>query len=58
MLKLYDESLNKIQNKIGKNYIWVSIDEITDSYGRNVANFIIGGLNENQSTQYTSIQGL
>ena len=45
-LLLIDKTSNGIRNKIGKNYIWVSINKTTDSCGGKVANFIIRELNE------------
>lgn len=46
--KLYERVLNEIREKIGDNYVWVSIDETTDSCGRYLAHVIVGILDENQ----------
>lgn len=43
---LHDESLEKMRAKAKDKYIWVSIDETTDSEGRFVTNFIFGILDD------------
>lgn len=42
--KVYEEVLNKIRERIGDSYIWLSIDETTDAAGRMVANVVVGAL--------------
>ncbi|CAH0552912.1 unnamed protein product [Brassicogethes aeneus] len=51
--KVYLETVKKIQREIGDNYIWVAIDETTDSAGRYVANVIVGSLMDKPSPAYT-----
>lgn len=36
--------MDRIRKTIGKSYVWVSVDETTDSMGRYVANLIVGVL--------------
>jgi len=36
----YEDTINKIRNSVGKNKIWVSIDETSDVDGRFVANVV------------------
>jgi hypothetical protein len=36
----YDDTINKIRNSVGKNKIWVSIDETSDIDGRFVTNVV------------------
>jgi hypothetical protein len=36
----YDDTINKIRNSVGKNKIWVSVDETSDVDGRFVANVL------------------
>jgi hypothetical protein len=40
----YEDTINKIRNNVGKNKIWVSIDETSDVDGRFVANVIVDTL--------------
>ena len=40
----YEDTVNKIRNSVGKNKIWVSIDETSDVDGRFVANVVVGTL--------------
>jgi len=42
-----DDTINKIRNSVGKNKIWVSIDETSDVDGRFVAN-VVGTLKHEQ----------
>lgn len=51
MPRLYDETLQKIREKVADNYVWVSIDETTDCCGRYMAHVIIGILDDNQSQE-------
>ena len=37
----YEDTINKIRNSVGKNKIWVSIDETSDVDGRFVANVVV-----------------
>jgi len=39
----YEDTINKVRNSVGKNKIWVSIDENSDVDGRFVAN-VVGNL--------------
>jgi len=43
----YEDTINKIRNSVGKNKIWVSIDETIDVDGRFVAN-VVGTLKHEQ----------
>jgi len=38
----YEVTINKMRNSVGKNKIWVSIDEASDVDGRFVANVVVG----------------
>jgi hypothetical protein len=38
----YDDTINKIRNRVGNNKIWVSIDETSDVDGRFVTNVVVG----------------
>jgi hypothetical protein len=44
----YEDTINKIRNGVGKNKIWVSIDETSDVDGRFVANVVVGTLKYEQ----------
>jgi hypothetical protein len=44
----YEDTINKIRNIVGKDKIWVSIDEISDVDGRFVANVVVGTLKHEQ----------
>jgi hypothetical protein len=41
---LYEEVLHGIREKIGSNYVYISVDETTDARGNYVANLIAGAL--------------
>lgn len=41
---LYNECLDKLRKKAADNYIWITLDETTDSEQRYVVNFIFGVL--------------
>ena len=41
----YDTTMNRIRENIADRKIWVSIDEATDTTGRQIANVIVGVLN-------------
>ena len=41
---LYDSTLESIRSDIGENYVWISVDETSDSCRRYVANFVVGKL--------------
>jgi hypothetical protein len=43
----YEDTINKIRNSVGKNQIWVTIDETSDVDGRFVAN-VVGTLKHEQ----------
>lgn len=42
--KHYISSLNRIREVVGDNKIWISVDECTDTTGRQIANAIVGTL--------------
>jgi hypothetical protein len=44
-----EDKINKIRNSVGKNKIWVSIDETSHVDGRFVANVVVGTLKQEQS---------
>jgi hypothetical protein len=44
----YEDTINKIRNIVGKNKIWVSIDETSDIDDRFVANVVVGTLKHEQ----------
>lgn len=45
--EIYNETMDKIREKISNKKIWVSIDETTNAEGRFIANVIVGTLDEN-----------
>lgn len=47
----YNAALQTIRTDIGKNYVWISVDETTDVQGRQIANLIVGKLCENENTK-------
>lgn len=47
--KIYNECMNKMKGIAANKYLWVSIDETTDSEERYVANFIFGVLGVDRS---------
>lgn len=47
----YINIFEKIKNQIGNHYIWLTVDETTDSCGRYVANLLVGILNDDQPSQ-------
>jgi hypothetical protein len=44
--KVYDEKMNKIRSELKNEYIYVSVDETTDDFGRQIANVIVGALRD------------
>ena len=42
---VYQETIQKIKEKVGNNNLWFAVDETTDCCGRYVTNLIIGILN-------------
>jgi hypothetical protein len=44
----YDDTINKIRNRVENNKIWVSIDETSDVDGRFVTNVVVGTLKHEQ----------
>jgi len=44
----YEHTINKIRNSVGKNKIWVSIDETSDVDGRLAADVVVGILKHEQ----------
>lgn len=49
--KVYSETVQHIRSEIGENFIWISVDETTDSTGRHIANFIVGKMSKDSPTQ-------
>ena len=49
--KCYENVMNCIRSEIADNYVWISVDETTDSLGRQVANLIVGKLCEAEETK-------
>lgn len=47
----YDSAIQVIRSDIGDNFIWISVDETTDSMGRQVANLIVGKLCDKNTTK-------
>ena len=52
LTKIYHRSISEIKSKLINQKICVSIDETTDSTGRNIANVIVGPLNKEPSDCY------
>jgi hypothetical protein len=48
LLLCYEDTINKIGNSVGKNKIWVAIDETSDVDGGFVANVVVGTLKHEQ----------
>ena len=44
--------VNKIRNSVGKNKIWVSIDETSDVEGRFLTNVVVGTLKHEQPGEF------
>jgi hypothetical protein len=44
----YEDTTNKIRNSVGKNKIWVSMDDTSDVDGRFVANVVVGAVKHEQ----------
>ena len=44
----YEDTVNKIRNSVGKNKIWVSIDETSDVDGRFLTNVVVGTFKHEQ----------
>lgn len=42
--QLYKETIDKIRALIGKNLVYIIVDETTDARGRAIANLIIGNM--------------
>ncbi|KAI1703573.1 hypothetical protein DdX_01128 [Ditylenchus destructor] len=38
----YEETMERIKQDIGESFVWVSVDETTDTLGRFVANLLVG----------------
>lgn len=47
----YDSAIQAIRSDIGDNFVWISVDETTDSMGRQVANLIVGKLCDENTTK-------
>jgi hypothetical protein len=43
--EIYNSCIETIRNKLQNQFIWVSIDETMDAFGRKVANVVVGSLN-------------
>lgn len=50
--RLYEERMEEIRTMVKNKYIWISVDETTDSVGRYIANLIVGVLDGNASPCY------
>ena len=48
---VYQETIQKIKEKVGNNNLWFAVDETTDCCGRYVTNLIIGILNNETPTK-------
>lgn len=48
--RCYGTVISKIQEKLENQFVWLSIDESTDSAGRFIANIIVGALSKEQQT--------
>jgi hypothetical protein len=48
LASFYEDKINKIRNSIGKNKMWVCIDETSDVDSRFVANVVVGILKQEQ----------
>lgn len=44
--KVYTDTMQKIRERIGDNFVWISVDETTDKTGRSIANFIVGKMSD------------
>lgn len=40
--KIYTATMDELRSDIGENYIWLAVDETTDSCGRYIANAVVG----------------
>lgn len=49
--KCHEDSLNKIRADLSNDYIWISVDETTDTIGRYIANLIVGKMSEYEPTK-------
>lgn len=50
---LYEQTIEKIREELSDEYIWLSVDETTDTKGKHVVNIIIGPLNDDKpNAQY------
>ena len=45
---IYSEKIEEIKNELKDDYIWLSVDETTDTMGRHVCNVLVGPLNQNK----------
>ncbi|KAG7162105.1 hypothetical protein Hamer_G010762 [Homarus americanus] len=55
---LYNETLDRLREKVGDNSIWVSLDETTDVDARCVANFVFGILGPEEETDKSYLLNL
>ena len=49
----YEDTINKIRNSVGKNKIWVSMDETSDVDCRFGANVVVGTFNMKSLEKYS-----
>lgn len=42
----YKDVMTSIKNQLKAEYLWISVDETTDTKGRQIANLIVGVLND------------
>lgn len=47
----YEENITRIRSALKNERIWISIDETTDSKGRNIVNVIVGSLKKEAATR-------
>lgn len=48
--QIYQRRMQEIRESIGDSFVWISVDETTDSTGRYIANLIIGKMCEEEPT--------
>lgn len=48
--RCYEKVMSNIQKSLRNQYVWVSVDETTDSEGRFVTNIVVGALSKEQPT--------
>ncbi|KAG7165511.1 hypothetical protein Hamer_G029399 [Homarus americanus] len=55
---LYNETLDRLREKVGDNSIWVSLDETTDVDARCVANFVLSILGPEEESDKSYLRNL